>query len=289
MLKPTVRSLTEPELGTLLDWAAVEGWNPGLDDAAAFHAADPRGFLGVFADDVLVSALSAIRYEPDFGFVGLYICRPDERGKGLGKAVWKAGLARLAGRSLGLDGVVAQQANYAREGFVLAHRNVRYQGTALHLAPSASPNPGIALVELGADAPAGLIDAVLAYDRRHFPGFRGAFLRAWLKPRRRRTVVCLRDGSVAGYGTVRACRIGYKIGPLFAASEPIAALIFTALVSNLGAAQVAIDIPEPNVSATRLVERSGLQPVFETARMYRGKVLPVPLAEVFGITTFELG
>jgi hypothetical protein len=33
------------ELGTALDWAAAEGWNPGLDDASAFLAADPRSVL----------------------------------------------------------------------------------------------------------------------------------------------------------------------------------------------------------------------------------------------------
>ena len=26
-----------------VEWAAREGWNPGLADAEAFHAADPEG------------------------------------------------------------------------------------------------------------------------------------------------------------------------------------------------------------------------------------------------------
>ena len=29
------------------DWAAAEGWNPGLSDAVAFQAADPTGFLEI--------------------------------------------------------------------------------------------------------------------------------------------------------------------------------------------------------------------------------------------------
>jgi len=33
----------------------------------------------------------------------------------------------------------------------------------------------------------------------------------------------------------------------------------------------------------------GLAPVFETARMYRGKAPVVPLKNVFGVTTLELG
>ena len=30
---------------TVIDWAAAEGWNPGLGDAACFYAIDPNGFF----------------------------------------------------------------------------------------------------------------------------------------------------------------------------------------------------------------------------------------------------
>jgi hypothetical protein len=33
--------MTQPELRIAVDWAADEGWNPGLNDAACFYAADP--------------------------------------------------------------------------------------------------------------------------------------------------------------------------------------------------------------------------------------------------------
>ncbi len=33
------------KLRMALDWARLEGWNPGLEDAAAFYAADSQGFL----------------------------------------------------------------------------------------------------------------------------------------------------------------------------------------------------------------------------------------------------
>src|SRR3712207_9059113 len=41
----TCRPMRRPELDLALDWAAAEGWNPGLRDADAFWAADPEGFL----------------------------------------------------------------------------------------------------------------------------------------------------------------------------------------------------------------------------------------------------
>ncbi|HEU4518958.1 MAG TPA: GNAT family N-acetyltransferase, partial [Microvirga sp.] len=55
------------------------------------------------------------------------------------------------------------------------------------------------------------------------------------------------------------------------------------------AAPVIIDIPEPNRFALALVERHGMALEFESARMYRGRAPVLPLDEIYGITTFELG
>ena len=49
-------------------------------------------------------------------------------------------------------------------------------------------------------------------------------------------------------------------------------------------------MPEPNDEAVALAKRHGLEPVFETARMYRGPAPALPLgAAPSAITTFELG
>jgi hypothetical protein len=40
-----IRPMTRDELDLAVEWAAQEGWNPGLADAECFHAADPEGFL----------------------------------------------------------------------------------------------------------------------------------------------------------------------------------------------------------------------------------------------------
>jgi GNAT superfamily N-acetyltransferase len=166
---PSIRTLSLAEVKTLVDWAAGEGWNPGLYDAAAFHAADPSGFLGAFVEDRLVAGISAVNYG-GFGFIGLYICRPDMRGRGYGKAVWDAGMARLAGVTIGLDGVPAQQANYRSMGFVPAYRTYRFSG---RLPVSSSPSD---IRPAGSD----LLPALLEFDRRFFPAARPAFLERWL-------------------------------------------------------------------------------------------------------------
>ncbi|MGE4340126.1 MAG: GNAT family N-acetyltransferase, partial [Pigmentiphaga sp.] len=137
-----IRPMRHDELGLMLEWARAEGWNPGLHDADAFHATDPDGFLLAQVDDQPVSCISAVRYGSHFGFLGFYIVPPELRGQGHGAAVWHAALARLEGRQIGLDGVPAQQENYRRSGFTLAHRNIRFEGTNFP-AHTASADPGL--------------------------------------------------------------------------------------------------------------------------------------------------
>ena len=94
-----IAPMTLADLETALDWAAAEGWNPGLDDAEAFLAADPGGFLMGRVDGEPVASISAVRHSAGFGFLGLYICRPEHRGRGLGWQMWQAAMARLRHRS----------------------------------------------------------------------------------------------------------------------------------------------------------------------------------------------
>src|SRR5262249_56059403 len=71
-----------------------------------------------------------------FALLGFYIVRGDLRGRGYGLRIWNAAIAHARGRTIGLDGVVAQQGNYRKSGFQLAHANIRYGGT---VAPGPAP------------------------------------------------------------------------------------------------------------------------------------------------------
>ncbi|WP_454914678.1 GNAT family N-acetyltransferase [Xanthobacter sediminis] len=275
-----IRPLAAAEVETAVEWAAREGWNPGLGDAAAFRAQDPEGMLGLFVEDALAVTLSAVRYAGGFGFLGLYICRPDLRGRGLGLALWRAGLARLAGGTMGLDGVVARQADYAACGFVTAHRNIRFGGV---VRTTEAPDGRVVAFDPALRA------GVAACDAAHFGSARPDFLARWLQPPAGAVRVLVEDGAVTGYGVVRRCRAGFKIGPLFAAAPEGARALFAALAAEADRAEIYLDVPEPNAAAQALAREAGLAPVFETARMYRGPAPRLPLSRIFGITSFELG
>ncbi len=80
----------------MVDWAAAEGWNPGLGDADTFWATDADGFVGVHRDGALVASGSIVSYAGEFGFLGFFIVRPELRGQGLGRQLWCCAARRAA-------------------------------------------------------------------------------------------------------------------------------------------------------------------------------------------------
>lgn len=272
-----IRPLDLPEIETLIGWAKTEGWNPGLADAGPFHAADPDGFIGCFGDGVMAAAISAVRYGSDFGFVGLYIAHPDFRGKGYGRRVWDAGMAHLAGRTIGLDGVAEQQANYRSMGFVSAYETVRWSGRF-----SASCSNDIVPV-------AGeLLPKIIEYDRQFFPAERSAFLAEWLRSPRAAFAV-MNNGAIRGIAVMRQCHDGFKIGPLFAQTPVDVEKLMGACGRLAGDGPIHIDVPVAREAFSSLLESHGFTKAFVTSRMYRGPIPVVNTQAIFGITTLELG
>lgn len=276
-----IRPMHRNELELALDWAAAEGWNPGLSDAACFHAADPEGFLVGLVDGVPAASIFAVKYGASFAFIGGYIVTPALRGQGHGRALWDAAMAGLAGRNVGLDGVLTQQANYARSGFRLAYRNIRFEGEG-----SGQAGADERIVTLSASD----LDAVARYDRLCFPEQRAGFLACWLGQPQHVALGARGAHGLAGYAVLRPCRAGYKVGPLFADTPAVAAALFAALQGKVArGVALYLDVPEPNAAALALAADARMRPCFETARMYTGEAPALALARQFGVTTFELG
>jgi hypothetical protein len=85
------RRMHRDQLDTAVEWAAAEGWNPGLYDADAFFATDPTGFFVGLLDSQPAASISVVKYSEAFAFVGFYIVRPDLRGQGPVAPVTRSG------------------------------------------------------------------------------------------------------------------------------------------------------------------------------------------------------
>ena len=264
-----------------VDWAAAEGWNPGLHDASAFFVADPKGFFVGVLDGQPVASISAVTYSPAFAFVGFYIVRPEMRGQGYGLRLWQYALSQMRVSNIGLDGVPDQVPNYERSGSTVTYRNLRFVGKG-----RSELNPRSGLVSLD-NVP---FETLLAYDSALFPAPRLSFLRAWIALPESDGLAVMENENLRGYGVIRRCRTGYKVGPIFADSQAIAEQLFAGLTGTIEPdAHVYLDIPEINGAALRIAEYHGLARSFETARMYTNGMPAVHLSRVFGGSTLELG
>ncbi len=265
------------DLEAVLDWAAEEGWNPGLEDAEAFFAADPGGFFLAEEDDRPVAAISVVNHSAAFAFLGLYLCLASHRGRGIGYGLWRHAIAHAADRVIGLDGVPEQQGNYLRSGFAQAGETVRYGGELrgqreAGIRPAAEADlPALIALEAGASGAA-----------------KPAFMTAWFAEREtRRTFVHEGGGGITGSVTIRRCRRGAKIGPLVAPDVEAAVALLCHAAAEMGP-EVIVDLPGGSDGLAERCLAMGLAPGFRTARMYRGT--PPPRGDaVYSVGTLELG
>ena len=252
-----IRQMTKSDLDLAISWAANEGWNPGLYDRDPFYNTDPQGF-----------------------FMGFYIVHADHRNKGYGIKIWNKAINYLKTQNIGLDGVVAQQENYKKSGFKLAYRNIRYQGIGKKYKISNNNLFKINLIPF---------TVLIKYDDQFFPVSRPQFLKYWISEPKSMSLGFLKNNKLLGYGMIRKCITGYKIGPLFADDKIIAENIFKKLNDFAVGSPIFLDIPEINKEAFELVNKYKMKPMFETARMYTKKPPVINLNKVFGVTSFELG
>lgn len=277
----TVTGASLDEWHQAVEWAAAESWNPGRGDAACFHSVDPAGFFLGRARGRTLSAISVVNYSPEYAFLGYYLVHPEHRGNGLGLATWRAAVPHAGDRTVGLDGVPAQQAVYERAGFTAAYRTLRYTGRPVRNGGSGE----------GAEpVTAGSVDEIAAYDRGCFPAERRGFLERWLTAPGHSAYVRRNGSTVTGYGVIRPARAGWRIGPLFADSPEDAAALFDALTADLAPDEaVTLDIPEPSTAAAGLAEERGMALGSYTVRMYAGPAPAVGPERTYGVTSLELG
>ena len=278
-----IRSMSKDDARKLFMWASSEGWNPGDCDLDCAWAADSDAFIGLYTEDVLAGGGSIFRHSADFGFMGLFIVRPELRGAGLGKRLWHTRLemlkARLGGdAAIGLDGVFNMEDFYSRGGFKTAYRTYRFEGVA--------PPRSRALGLEGGGASAGELaeydSAIVGYDR-------SGLLREWLEAPATHLEVIRKGGVLHGYGIVRSAARGVKIGPMLADTSEAFEALADAMFAGHPGVQFQIDIPETCGTALEAARRWGFREAFGCARMYSGKEPETDFSRLYSAMSLEFG
>lgn len=292
----TIRPLQSADLATVTGWARREGFAPGVGDVAIYRQTDRQGLWLGWLGDEPVGCIAGVRYNAAYGFIGLFLVVPAQRGRGYGVQLWRHALQHLADLAcIGLEAAPDRIDDYAGWGFAPASPTLRWQrpgsGTdqPATAPPSGTAEPPWCLLEGGAIPGA----AVERFDAQRQPSPRPHFLRQWLR-HPAGTVLALMDrrGRCHGFGRVRPCLLaegeGWRIGPLVA-DNPAAARTLLAGLLQRHPGTVLIDAPGANPGAAALLEPLGFTPISRTLRMYRGTPPAVSLADVYGLACLELG
>lgn len=279
MTEITIEQMTIEDMDFAIKMADAEGWNPGLNDAQSFFSADPKGFFIAKRADKSLGCISAVKYSEEFGFIGFYVVIPEERGTNVGVLLAKRAGLHLKACNIGLDGVINRVENYSKLGFRYAYKNFRFEAQA-----SCYPLEEHLIRLDSVD-----FNDILEYDRQCFPAQRTEFLKNWLSMTNMKSLAYVFDGKVMGYGGIRKCKYGWKVGPLFANSVGIANKIYQGLTNFSAGESVFFDVPEINKDAFKIVELYKMREVFSTARMYSQNAPELDYKKIFGITSFELG
>ncbi len=297
-----IRPLEAAQIPLVTAWARQEGFTPGSGDVAIYRQTDRQGLWLGWLEQTPIGCIAGVRYNAAYGFIGLFIVRPELRGQGYGIQLWRHALEHLSDvRCIGLEAAADRIANYASWGFLPASPTQRWQ-----LDGGGAAGPGRCDSPLAAGLAAGISDdlqlvsaeaipeaAVQAYDASHEATPRPHFLRDWLR-HPAGTVQALIDGKQRchGFGRIRPCQLpqgqGWRIGPLIADSPALAERLLQQLLRHHPGA-VLIDAPGANPAAAELLHRRGFTVVGETLRMYRGPIPKLPLQDVFALACLELG
>ena len=284
--------LESDQIPIVTDWSRHEGFAPGLGDIEIYRNTDCQGLWIAWLDHEPIGCIAGVRYNLNYGFIGLYLVVPHQRGHGYGQQLWKHALDHLADLTcIGLEAAPARILDYEGWGFESSSLTTRWRcfnrGDAE--ANRGDLPSGLHVVE-GRDVPS---DAVQLYDAQREPSPRPHFLADWLGYQSGLVLALLDDsGNCHGFGRIRPCLLqdgeGWRIGPLLADSKALAAYLLRQL-QYLHPGVLLIDTPGFNPAANQLMVELGFMAESETMRMYRGDLPKVALEDVFALACLELG
>lgn len=278
MAELVIGAMGRDDADFLTELAASEGWNPGLHDGRALFCADPSGVLVARLGDERVGCISSVRWSDEYGFVGVHLVREKYRGKGYGLRLWSEAMSRMGRRNVGVVVTEGMIPVLERSGFRPYSHITRYR------------------CEGGGERSRTVLDiedihfeAVAAYDTQCFPVSRPRFLECWLNMPLSKAVGVVLDDELVGYGVMRPCWDGFKIGPLYADDVAIADLLYRALASSQSGTSIYIDINEENEHARDLSRKYGMEPVHRAVRMYNRRQPQLKRGKIYSVTAIEFG
>ncbi|WP_320674527.1 GNAT family N-acetyltransferase [Prochlorococcus sp. MIT 1341] len=292
----TIKPLEAADIPLVTEWARQEGFAPGNGDVGIYQHTDRQGLWVGWLGEKPIGCIAGVRYNSEYGFLGLFLVIPEERGHGYGVQLWQHALEHLADLPcIGLEAALNRIDDYKKWDFSVSSSTTRWQWFGDGAGASKTPynydeQHGELKLLSGQSIPP---SSVQAYDAMREPSPRPHFIADWIK-HPAGTVMALVDsnGCCHGFGRIRPCLLtkgeGWRIGPLLANSQDLAEILLNSLIRRHPGA-VLLDAPGSNPLADQLFERLGFKALSTTVRMYRGQQPPISMKDVYGLACLELG
>ena len=204
------------------------GWPHRLEDWQMALALS-EGFVAVEGDGTVAGTILLTPYGEDCATINMVIVDEAMRGRGVGRRLMDAALARAGDRPLRLTATAEGLPLYRKLGFVETGTVVQHQGIA---GPVAAPDHTEAARPDDITAIAELDRAAYGADRRN--------LIAELD-RRGQFAVIRRNGKVSAFAALRAFGRGEVVGPVVAPDLPDATALIAHFASRRTGAFLRVD------------------------------------------------
>jgi GNAT superfamily N-acetyltransferase len=292
----SLRRMEKKDLEMVMIWCKEEGWNVGKYDAHFYYLLDSTGHFLFLLDNQPVGAISVIQYSSQFLAIGPFIVKKEYRNKGYGTQIWHHAMELLeknSGATSVLYSVPAQISRYEKSGFKQDYYNQRWQKklTANIDSDSVEVKEAEGIKYLDSN----MLESVINYDQIIFSVSREKLLSMMIKSQNVTGFVSTGDkGEITGFGLVRPCIEGYRVGPLYADTIKNAQDLFSFLLKTVDNSTVFIDAPTSNPYLESFAQYFNLDRVSEadTVAMFKGEV-PRSLRENshknYAIYSLEIG
>ncbi|MCL1804849.1 MAG: GNAT family N-acetyltransferase [Clostridiales bacterium] len=276
----TIRNLSLQEMVFPMEVAYKEGWNPGLYDGVAFYQADPDGFFLAEVDGGMAGGVSVVGYDDRLAVIGNHFVLPPYRGRGIGRTLWEHAMEAAGDKRIRINGLPEGKEFYESYGFYGICNVIRYGGSIFAEGRVSDDIYSAQDIDFR---------RLVEYDAAFFGMPRAPFLKNWLDTPAMVSLCVLKEGEIKGWGCMRRCRKGWRLGPVFADDYDRAEELIRHFAVKTVAESVYMDVAETNVQSIKLGFAMGMTPWEARLKMYKGEQEREPLERIFGFTTVDIG
>lgn len=265
---------------------ALAGWNQTLADWVRLLACEPTGCFIAEWEGNPVGTATTTTYGQDLAWIGMVLVHPDQRRRGIGKALLLHCIDYLKQRgiaSIKLDATPLGKTLYDGLGFKDEWTLQRWEARAVR-SPTTEMKYHVRAWRTEDH------EIIQKLDREAFGADRWFMLTRLSSQVVPPLVHESPLGRVNGWGLARNGMNAVYLGPVVAGAMPVAGALIKALVAAIPERRIYWDIPDHQPEMIELAKRLGFAPQRPLTRMYLGtNETPGKPAMIYAIAAPEIG